>query len=354
MRDEIEVSEIKERQRKLDAAQANLISVIDALPELLEPITSEDGVDTDNLRETLTLVRDFISNDVVQRTYTHAPTSLRGRQPVNESFMANLAIRPQKIRDTLISQEKFGVVGYDVDVLKGELKEALERSMRKEHSFLTAPQQAELEHIAGLLADRLRNLDVNYALKLASKRANEAASKAEASAVKASSAAGVTADTTMSTFYEALGTAELNTANQFRGWAITLGVVAGGIACLFLFGTGSGIGWLEIEAGEYVRLIQRGLVLAAFLALATFLAKQSHQHRTMSNWARSLAVQLKTFDAFVDAVDDEKIRDELRKNFAVRVFGDHPAVKGEPAFSASSQSVAALTETVARILPAAR
>lgn len=111
------------------------------------------------------------------------------------------------------------------------------------------------------------------------------------------------------------------------------------------------VGWLVIAPDDYVHLIQRVIVLTAFLALAGYLARQVHQHRTMANWARSLSVQLQTFDAFIDAVESPDVKDDLRTAFAAREFGGHPAVKGEPAVPASGQAVGQLTETINKILP---
>lgn len=217
------------------------------------------------------------------------------------------------------------------------------------------PEQAELDEIGRQIGERLKRMDEKGALAAATKRAEEAAAKAAKSASKASSAAGKTADNELASFYETLGNDEQGTANLFRRWAISLGAVAGALAWTFLSGgAGLNVDWLELAQGDYVHLIQRGLVLAASLALATYLAKQAHQHRTMANWARSLAVQLKTFDAFADAIADSGVQDELRKAFAARVFGDHPAVKGEPALVASSQGIAALTETLAKLVPTAK
>jgi hypothetical protein len=50
----------------------------------------------------------------------------------------------------------------------------------------------------------------------------------------------------------------------------------------------------------------------------------------MANWAGSLAVQLKTFESYLSPIDDDAVKNELRKSFAARVFGDHPSMKGEP------------------------
>ncbi|MEV7636294.1 hypothetical protein AB0N71_08960 [Pseudarthrobacter enclensis] len=355
MSDQEKSETIAHRVDVLAKAYNNLRRVMDELPELLRPITPKDGIDQDALNEVLRLTRDFLDSDVVKRTYTHSPADVRGRQPINQTFVDTLDTTTKTIARELVRQENLSVVGWSADQLKRALGEALERSQRKEFAFLTVPEQAQLDTFALHIGERLRQMDEKKALASAAQRAEEAATNAAKSASAASSAAGKTADNEMASFYEKLGSDEQATANLFRRWAIGLGAVAGALAWTFLSGgAGLNVGWLEIAAGDYVHLIQRGLVLAAFLALATYLAKQAHQHRSMANWARSLAVQLKTFDAFLDAIKDSSVQDELRKTFAARVFGDHPAVKGEPALSASSQSMAALTEALAKLVPAGK
>lgn len=351
MSEESGASGITERATNFKETAKTLSDLLVDLPELCQPLTAEDNVDVEDLTESLEIVTDFMSNPLVERTYTHAPVNLRGRQPINESFLDGVGSAARTMRRHLMDQESLEILSWSSGGLKRNLGEALDRSARKEFAFLTVPEQAKLDEFVESMRGRLHALDADYALKSATKRASEAAARAEESASKASTAAGVTADNAMSVFYAEFGANEEATANLFRTWAIGLGSVAGVIACAFLSGAGLGVGWLEIPAGDYVHLIQRGLVLAAFLALAGYLARQAHQHRTMGNWARSLAVQLKTFDAFIDAIEDSAVRDDLRREFASRVFGDHPAVKGEPAISASSQGLSALTEAVARLVP---
>lgn len=347
--------DIATRLETLEEARKAVADLLNDLPELTKLITPEDNVDLDDLNGSLILVHDFLGDDIVGRTYTHAPVELRGRQPVNETFISNVMTTANSIRRYIIGQELLELLDFDTRTLKRDLEDALDRAERRQFAFLTVPQQEELEKFAKSIRERLRKLNGDYDLRSATRRAKEAAASAEESASKASSAAGMTADSAMSSFYEKLGTDEQSTADLFRRWAIALGSVAGVMAWIFLSGgAGWGAAWLDIAAGDYVHLIQRGLVLAAFLALATYLARQAHQHRTMANWARSLAVQLKTFDAFIDPIDDPAVRDELRKNFASRVFGDHPPVKGEPAISASSQGISSLTEALSKLIPAGK
>ena len=141
---------------------------------------------------------------------------------------------------------------------------------------------------------------------------------------------GAIGDKGLASHYGELANREARDARNFRWLTVFLALVAGALALAFVVGPGIGLHWLGIERDDYVHLIQRGLLIAGVFGLAGYFAKQAHQHRSMANWAGSLAVQLKTFDAYLAPVENQEIRDDLRKSFSARVFGDHPAMKGEP------------------------
>lgn len=131
MSDHEQSEKIPHRVDGLTGAYKNLNILINGLPDLLRPITPEDGVDQDALQEVLRLVRDFLSSDVVGKTYTHAPVALRGRQPINQTFIDSVNAATGSIAAELISQENLELVGSYSDRLKRVLGEALERSKRR-------------------------------------------------------------------------------------------------------------------------------------------------------------------------------------------------------------------------------
>lgn len=189
-------------------------------------------------------------------------------------------------------------------------------------------EELEREEVSRLLDDAVVNIQ----------RQQE---KAEAAASAASSAAGLTGDAVMSSFYSELAVSERLAANTFRWLTVSLLLIGTGTTLLFVLGHGSGIPWLDTVGDEnaYALLIQRGLLLAGAFGLAGYLARQAHQHRAMANWAGSMSVQLKTFDTYIAAVDSPETKDELRKAFAARVFGEHPQMKGEPAVAPSAAAM---------------
>jgi hypothetical protein len=153
--------------------------------------------------------------------------------------------------------------------------------------------------------------------------------KAEAGVAAISTAAGTAGGTVLFTHYDEFATAERTSASLFRRWTIGA-VVVGGIAASAS---------LVAPASDYPQLIQRLIVTAAIFGLAGYFARQAHQHRSLSNWASTLAVQLKTFEAFVSPVETAEARDRIRSTFASRAFGDHPAMKGEPTVTPSAAAM---------------
>ena len=113
------------------------------------------------------------------------------------------------------------------------------------------------------------------------------------------------------------------------------------------------LGWTggDTSAGQYVLLGQKALLVAGLFAIAGYLGRQAHNHRSQSNWALSLAAQLKTFDAYCQPVDSATTKDELRRNFAVRVFGDQPALKGESTSNDGEALVQKAADLASKFLP---
>ncbi|MGO4145517.1 hypothetical protein AB4Y77_10565 [Paenarthrobacter sp. YAF11_1] len=194
----------------------------------------------------------------------------------------------------------------------------------------------KLSEAAGVV----RSVESQNKLRKIEATAKKALDSTQASATKASAAAGVTGDSAMATHYEAMATRETLSAIRFRLWTILTSMLAGGTALVFLVGPSWGLESLKVETGDYVHLIQRIVVTAAVFGLAAYLARQAHQHRSLANWAGTLAVQLKTFEAFVDPITTDTVKDSIRRSFAERAFGEHPSMKGE----AVSQSETATAE----------
>lgn len=200
------------------------------------------------------------------------------------------------------------------------------------------------------LAEQLDRLEQRALLRAVS-RVNQAADASEKGAAAIARAAGKTGDEVMSSFYAGLAKKEAEAADKFRRFTVGFAMAGGVLAFLFVMLPTGIFPQLDALSNDYVRLIQKTVLIAGVFGIAGYFARQAHQHRSMANWAESLSVQLQTFDAYVLAVDSGQMRDELRKNFAARAFGDHPAMKGDPMPPQTAAAVDTAVGLAAKLMP---
>jgi hypothetical protein len=81
---------------------------------------------------------------------------------------------------------------------------------------------------------------------------------------------------------------------------------------------------LDILAPDTNRLILGALGSVAFGAIAAYLARLAGQHRTQANWAKSIEVQLDSFELFMGPIKDSASINEIHVEFARRVLGAPP------------------------------
>lgn len=102
------------------------------------------------------------------------------------------------------------------------------------------------------------------------------------------------------------------------------------------------------SAFSYPDLIWRITLVTGILGIATYMARQAGQHRTLATWASSICVQLQTFDAYTEQVGDPDQINLLRAEFAKRVFGSQPQLKGEPDQAAGTMDLLPLISAIAK------
>lgn len=327
---------------------ADVSNLISSLGMLLEPVEESDGVDVVTLREVLGFWDEILGSQAVMASYVLAPPN---ESPffVNDALLHDVQVQLQIIKGYLAKLSDLRMVDHHVETLYSELLAALRRAKQSNVHFVSEDELAALNAVISSLASRVDLVEKRRELNDFQERVISAVATAETSASVASSAAGIAGDAAMSAYYKTLAESEHGSANLFRWLTTFLSLVAGGVAAGFVLGPGVGMTWLNIESGDFVHLIQRGLLVGGVFALAGYFARQAHQHRSMGNWAGSLAVQLQTFEAYLSPIDDREVKNELRKSFAARVFGDHPAMKGEP-ITPSSDSSDKLLDVAARIV----
>ncbi|MER7797348.1 hypothetical protein [Microbacterium sp. NPDC096154] len=144
-------------------------------------------------------------------------------------------------------------------------------------------------------------------------RAEMAVAEAEGAATKARDAAGLSGGASLAEFFAEYAGEELKAALRFR-W-LTIGSIA--LASLLA------VSLPRPGVDDWAGLVYRLAFLAGVGALAAYFARQAGQHRRVYNWAKGLEVQLKSFPAFIESVE-EGTRAEIYRLFASRLLGAMP------------------------------
>jgi hypothetical protein len=341
----------EERLTEFNRALKEFELLMEEAPGLLETLDSEDNIDSERVLRFVRAVNGFLHQPVVRDAFFTAQKGELGRQPINGGFLRSQWTGAMSIREYLVSKENLGLIPYNLDHMARAFSEAVQRNGRTQYRFLTPVKQAVLDQLLAEVGEELDRINNEERAERSVRIIEQAASQAVASADHASRAAGVTADAAVSTHFQTLGSREQVSSELFR--KITLGAMAlgGVLSALFIVGPSVGVDAFNIASGDYVHLGQKVLLVAAVFAFAAYTGRQAHNHRTMANWAESLAVQLQTFDAYCDAISDQAAKDELRKNFAARVFGDQPGLKGEAAQGDGDALVQKAADLVSKIMP---
>ncbi|WP_136017931.1 hypothetical protein [Arthrobacter silvisoli] len=325
------------------------------LQGLLGNTLPEDGIDSEALSNTLTLLSSLLGGELVAEAYVKAPINLRGRQPVTDDTLQSIESKIHHLRSYLSTSSNLQYVNVTTIGLQREIRTAVERAEGRFSEFLGPTAALRLLGEMQGVGLTLSQIEKASELSRAVEKAKDAVAKAEASAEtaetsasSASTAAGTAGDAALSSFYAELAASEKTSANGFRWATIAGGVVAGLTTAAFLVLPEFGV--FEIEPSDYVHLLQRVIVTAAIFGLAGYFARPAHHHRSLANWAGALAVQLKTFEAYLAPIDNSAVKDDLRKSFALRAFGDHPAMKGEPSVAPSAGAMENAAAVAAKLL----
>lgn len=317
----------------------------------------DDGAST-LLAELSLRLGNFVTQGYVERAFLVPLIEEPHLQPINTEFMDVVVRLLREIDQSLAHQMSI--------VPEGIMEMAIDSFTNARHRFSASLERGmdwgvELGNAIDRMTSWLFDLvqrhrsreaeDLVRQLELSRLLALGAASEATDAADSAKSSAGIAADSDMAAHFQALGEGQQTSANDFRKWTLISMLAGSAMAAVFLFTHSLGLTNGENQATEYVSLGQKVLLVAGTFAIAAYLGRQAHNHRTQSNWALSLAAQLKTFDAYCKPIDDSATKDELRRKFASRVFGDQPGINGEAAPSNSDELAQKAVELVTKILP---
>lgn len=319
------------------------------LGQLLEPIGSAEGLDVDGLKHVIGCLMRIFDSKAARESYVAAPQNLRPQLWVNDSLLEDVETHLTLARRYLENLAKVSMANYNTGELLQHLPAVVRRAKLGDFTYLPDDVQAQLETVIAALADDLDVYERRKELEDLEGRAEAAVTKTEAAAEVAAKAAGRTGDDAMSLFYDKLANTESESADTFRKLTVGFALAGGAFALVFVLLPSGLFPALDVAPNDYVRLIQKAIFIAGVFGIAGYFARQAHQHRSMANWAKSLAVQLQTFDAYVAAVESTDVKDELRKSFAARAFGDHPAMKGEPTVTTSAATMDAAAGLLSKL-----
>lgn len=272
---------------------------------------------------------ELLSNTHVQEDYAGIPQNIamsKWLEGDTLDFVRTIADSMQESLDTGVDPR---VWDLHIRQLRATLLAVLEQGRLPDQSLLGAMEWAEMVQHLDYVGTALRSRESQRLTRLAD-QAQEAVIRTESAANAASSAAGKTGDDVMSSFYRKLAKSETDSADKFRTLTAGFAMAAGAAALIFVLLPSGIFPAFEGTTSDIARLVQKTVFVAGIFGIAGYFARQAHQHRSMANWAESLSVQLQTFDAYLAAIESIEVKDELRKSFAARAFGDHPAMKGEP------------------------
>lgn len=325
------------RSKRFGDTAEIVINLAEDLSELLAPIDEAEGLNVQDLKHVLGCLGDIFDSKAALDSLVLAPVD--AKPWVNMPFLQDVTTHLSLIRKYLEDLTNVGYASIPIAELRKQIKGALRRAKLQDSDYLPERSRQNLESLIERISDNVDLFERSEKLRELEGRTEAAVTRTEAAAEVATKAAGKTGDDAMSSFYATLAKNEGKKADNFRWLTVFLALIGAGVALAFVLGHGSSVPWLEIPSDDYVHLAQRAILVAGAFGLAGYFARQAHQHRSMANWAGSLAVQLQTFDAYLAAIDSTEVKDELRKSFAARAFGDHPAMKGEPTVTPSAAAM---------------
>lgn len=170
-----------------------------------------------------------------------------------------------------------------------------------------ADQMALLKALEGVTSVRQR-------VEEEASTASDAAEEAQQHAANSRLAAGETGSNSTAEHFETHAKQEAEAANA---WRIATVVIFAAVAAYAVYHLAEPSGLTMSE------VLARLGVATPFLALGGYCARESAQHRRFARWAGTLAVQLRTIDAFSDPLEPEE-RSQLRAAFGRRVFDPSP------------------------------
>lgn len=147
----------------------------------------------------------------------------------------------------------------------------------------------------------------------------------------ARNASGAVAEMKLAEQFTELEKNERESANEFRAWTIVfLAVGIVGSIAFYVYNQ------FYSEDADPIKIGYSAVIVGAIFGLSGYFARQAKHHRDLADWGKTISVQLLTFNAFMDSVDDNQVRNSARLAFASRVFGPGPQSENTDAVAPNS------------------
>jgi len=135
---------------------------------------------------------------------------------------------------------------------------------------------------------------------------------------------------------------DANALKYFRwGIGVFIGVATFAVTVTYLH---------SLEPTNWAALAWKVAIVGGLSAIGTYLLRQSSYHRQLAVWSDTVQVQLQTFTPYIGLIGERSSKDQLRMEFARRVFGTEP---GAPDSSKEStvemSSMAELSTLIANV-----
>lgn len=174
---------------------------------------------------------------------------------------------------------------------------------------------------ASAKASQRRSIAISNTLAANARRAletaTEAADQATGAANTARRAAGEAGEAELGQFYGAFGQSQIEASKLYRFLTIASAGLAAVVASIFFF-------IYENDQFEVQGVVYRAAVLVGIAGLSTYFGRLAGQHRRLGNWALTIEVQLKSFEAFLAPMTEPAARDALYADFCRRALGAPP------------------------------
>jgi hypothetical protein len=148
-------------------------------------------------------------------------------------------------------------------------------------------------------------------------RATSAADSASSALTEVRKATGSIGEVVFGNYFEVYANREFRASWLFRSIALTGLLGTGVLGWLFFYeARNSSFSWSEAAF--------RGAILLAVGALSAYTGRLAAQHRSVGNWAKAIAVQMKSFGALIEPVEDGPARAAIYERLAARVLAAPP------------------------------